>query len=59
MKNNYEVGSILQLKKKHPCGSFLFEVVRVGVDIKIKCTNCGHVVMISRFDLNKRIKKVI
>lgn len=59
MKNSYEVGSILQLKKKHPCGSFLFEVVRVGVDIKIKCKECGHVIMIPRVDLNKRIKKVI
>ncbi len=59
MTNNYEVGSVLQLKKKHPCGNFLFEVVRVGVDIKIKCVKCGHVVMIPRIDLNKRIKKVI
>lgn len=59
MKNNYGIGSILELKKKHPCGSYLFKVVRVGVDIKIKCMECGHMVMLPRVELNKKIKRVI
>lgn len=59
MKNNYGIGSILELKKKHPCDSYLFEVVRVGVDIKIKCMGCGHMVMLPRVELNKKIKRVI
>ena len=59
MKNNYGIGSILELKKKHPCGSYLFKVVRVGVDIKIKCMECGRIVMLSRIELNKKIKRVI
>lgn len=59
MKNNYGIGSILELKKNHPCGSYLFEVVRVGVDIKIKCMECGRIVMLSRIELNKKIKRVI
>lgn len=59
MINNYKMGSIIQLKKKHPCGSFLFQVARVGVDIKIKCMECGHTIMLPRVELNKKIKKVI
>ena len=59
MKNNYELGSIVEMKKQHPCGCKTFEVVRTGVDIKIKCTNCGRTIMLSRVDFNKKIKKVL
>ncbi|NLA33250.1 MAG: DUF951 domain-containing protein [Tenericutes bacterium] len=53
------IGSKIELKKVHPCGTNLWEVVRLGADIKIKCLNCGHVVMIPRIELSKRIKKII
>ena len=55
----YKLGSIVTMKKVHPCGSNEFEVVRVGADIKIKCVNCGRVVMLPRIEFNKKIKKVI
>ncbi len=54
----YNLGSILTLKKKHPCGSSDFEVIRVGADIKIKCLTCGRIIMLDRQDLNKRIKSI-
>lgn len=56
--SNYAVGSIVIMKKAHPCGGFRWQILRVGVDIKIKCLECGHVVMISRLDFEKRLKKV-
>lgn len=59
MKNNYELGSIVEMKKQHPCGCKTFEIVRTGVDIKIKCTNCGRTIMLPRVDFNKKIKKVL
>ena len=59
MKNNYELGSIVEMKKNHPCGCNKFEIIRVGVDIKIKCTNCGRNIMLPRVEFNKKIKKVI
>lgn len=59
MKNNYELGSIVEMKKQHPCGCKTFEIIRTGVDIKIKCTNCGRTIMLSRVDFNKKIKKVL
>ena len=57
--NNYTVGTIVEMKKAHPCGANKWEIVRVGADIKIKCTNCNHVVMLSRVDFNKKLKKII
>ena len=59
MENNYKIGSKLAMKKQHPCGNNIFEVVRLGADIKIKCINCGRTIMIPRVDINKKIKKVV
>ena len=56
---NYEWGSIVTMKKAHPCGTNEWEIVRIGADIKIKCLNCGRVVMIPRIEFNKKLKKVI
>ena len=32
---------IVELKKPHPCGSVTWEILRVGMDIKLKCLGCG------------------
>ena len=59
MENNkYELGSIVTMKKQHPCGTNRWEIVRVGADIKIKCLNCNRTVLIPRIEFNKKIKKV-
>ncbi len=55
----YSLGDIVVMKKNHPCGTNKFEIVRVGADIKIKCVNCSRVIMLSRVDFNKGIRKVI
>lgn len=55
----YSIGTIVEMKKGHPCGANSWEIVRLGADIKIKCTNCGRVVMIPRIEFNKKIKKII
>ncbi len=55
----YKLGSIVMMKKNHPCGSNNFEIVRVGADIKIKCLNCGHTIMLPRIEFNKKVKKII
>lgn len=52
------VGDRLTMKKPHPCGSREFLVLRVGMDFKIKCTGCGHEVMVSRHKCEKNIKAV-
>lgn len=59
MKDNYKVGSIVIMKKEHPCGTNKWEIVRLGVDIKIKCLNCGRNIMMPRIDFNKKLKKIL
>lgn len=53
------VGDTLVLKKKHPCGTNEFDVLRVGSDIRIRCKNCGRDLTIPRITLEKSIKSVI
>ena len=59
MEKVYGIGSLLVLKKGHPCGENLWEVVKLGADIRLKCTKCGRIVIIPRIELNKKIKKII
>ncbi len=53
-----KVGDRVQMKKQHPCGSKEFEILRVGMDFKIKCVGCGHEVMLPRIKCEKNIRKV-
>ncbi|HAS05101.1 MAG TPA: DUF951 domain-containing protein [Dehalococcoidia bacterium] len=52
-------GDIVQLKKKHPCGSDRWQVVRTGADIGIICLGCRHKVILDRSSFEKRVKAVI
>ena len=56
--NEYKVGDIVETKKQHPCGSKTWKITRVGVDFKLKCTNCGHVIMVEREKALKMIKRI-
>ncbi|MDO5061922.1 MAG: DUF951 domain-containing protein [Peptostreptococcaceae bacterium] len=51
------VGDIITTKKNHPCGGNEFTLTRVGMDIRMRCHNCGKEIWIERPDLEKRIKK--
>ena len=53
---NVNVGDRVEMKKQHPCGSNEWEVLRNGVDYRIKCVGCGHVILIPRIKLEKMIK---
>lgn len=50
---------LVRLKKKHPCGSFEWLVLRSGADFRLKCNGCGRQIMISRKELEKNVKKII
>ena len=58
MDKKYDIGDLLVLKKGHPCGENLWEVVKLGADIRLKCTKCGRLIIVPRIELNKKIKKV-
>ena len=53
-----KIGDILTLKKPHPCGSCDWEVLRVGMDFRLRCTGCGHQLMTPRAKVEKNIKKI-
>jgi hypothetical protein len=49
----------VELKKTHPCGSKEWEILRVGMDIKLKCCGCGHELMLPRSKVEKSIKRIL
>ena len=59
MISDYELGTIVQMKKQHPCGSYQWEVIRLGADIKMKCMGCGRLVMLPRSKFEKDSKKAL
>jgi len=54
-----ELDDILQLRKKHPCGSDLWKVVSLGVDVRLECLGCGRVVSIDREKIDRKVKRIV
>ena len=57
-ENPIKVDDIKKKKKPHPCGGFNWKVLRTGIDFKLECVKCSRVIIISRLDATKRIKKI-
>ena len=53
------LGDQVQMKKKHPCSSDIFKILRLGSDVRIVCTGCGRDMTLPRDTVEKMIKKVI
>lgn len=58
MPMDLQVGDIVETRKSHPCGSNKFEIMRTGMDFRIRCTGCDKQIWITRVKLEKRIKKI-
>jgi len=54
-----KLGDVVRLKKKHPCGSYEWRVVRLGADIGIKCVKCHHRVLLARCVFERRVRAFI
>ena len=59
MNVEIKVGDIVRLRKAHPCGSYEWEVVRVGADIGLKCLNCHRRVLLARDVFRRRVKEFV
>ena len=59
MDKTFNLNDIVIMKKPHACGTNEWLITRMGVDIKIKCLNCGREVMLDRLEFSKKLKKVI
>lgn len=58
MRKEFQLHDVVELKKAHPCGVNEWQIIRMGMDIRIKCRGCGHSVLLPRAQFEKRIKKV-
>ena len=54
-----ELGDIVRLRKKHPCGSDEWQVVKLGADIRIKCLKCQRLVLLERIIFERRMKALV
>ena len=62
MENNEKIvklNSKVIMKKGHPCGTNLWEIIRLGADVKLKCINCNRIILMCRVEFKKKIKKVV
>lgn len=55
----FAINDIVQMKKQHPCGENRWKIIRMGMDVRIKCQGCDHSVLITRKEFSKRMKKVL
>ncbi|GBF11544.1 DUF951 domain-containing protein [Tepidibacillus infernus] len=58
-KKQFDLNDIVEMKKPHPCGTNAWKVIRMGMDIRIKCTGCNHSVLIPRREFERKLKKVV
>lgn len=58
-KVKFSLGDVVQMRKLHPCGSDQWEILRVGMDFRIKCLGCGRVVMLPRPKFERGVKDVV
>ena len=54
----FDSGDVIIMKKKHPCSSEKFKVIRCGSDVKIRCIGCSRELTLDRDKLEKMIKSV-
>ena len=57
--NDFAVGMRAELKKKHACGSSVWEITRTGADVKLKCTGCGRTIMLDRGDFMRAAIRIL
>ncbi len=58
-EKTFDIGDIVQMKKKHPCGENKWKIIRMGMDIRIKCLGCDHSILIPRKEFVRKMKKVL
>jgi len=58
-EKQYDLNDLVEMKKPHPCGANKWKIIRLGMDIRIKCEGCSHSVLIPRKDFIRKMKKVL
>lgn len=55
----YGFNDVVQLKKPHACGANRWKIIRLGMDIRVKCEECGHSVLIPRQRFDRLVRKIL
>lgn len=56
---SFQMNDVVEMKKPHPCGANRWKIIRMGMDIRIKCQGCDHSIMLPRREFSKKMKKVL
>ncbi|MGI6644842.1 MAG: DUF951 domain-containing protein [Bacilli bacterium] len=61
MQQKLELYDLVEMKKPHPCNARtkIFQIVRLGADVKIQCQGCGRIILLTRIQFNERFKQFI
>ncbi|CAM4100500.1 DUF951 domain-containing protein [Mesobacillus thioparans] len=59
MEHEFQLNDVVEMKKPHPCGTNKWRIIRLGMDIRIKCEGCEHSVLIPRKEFTRKVKKVL
>ncbi len=59
MYDEIRLGDVVRMRKPHPCGSYEWEVVRLGADIGIRCQKCAHRVLLPRSRFPRQVKALV
>ena len=59
INRKYKINDYVVMKKDHACGKNLWQITRTGVDIKIKCVNCNHEIMMDRLEFEKKLRRIV
>lgn len=58
-QKEFDLHDIVEMKKPHPCGTNRWRIIRMGMDIRMKCEGCGHSVLLPRREFTRKLKKVL
>lgn len=58
-RKSFQLYDVVEMKKPHPCGTNEMKIIRMGMDIRIKCQGCGHSVLVPRSKFEKKLKRVL
>ncbi len=59
MEERFGIGDQVRLRKPHPCGGYTWEIMRMGMDFRLRCLTCQRVMLIPRRKFEKAVKEVI
>ncbi|HAQ08785.1 MAG TPA: DUF951 domain-containing protein [Bacillus bacterium] len=59
LEHEFQLNDVVEMKKPHPCGANQWKVIRLGMDIRIKCEGCQHSVLIPRKEFTRKVKKIL